>query len=92
MHQEHIQILFSPVLEFLNFSEDLLNTFDFSKISHLFNTKGSYLGLLKVSSVITKTYGLPPFQQSFPDTNFAEISYSNLRYLSRRFYLEKYMA
>ena len=30
-------------------------------------------------------------QQSFPNINLEEISYSNLKYLARKFYLEKYM-
>ena len=50
------------LVEILNINidlpEDQLNTFDFSKISHSLNTRGSCLGLLKVSSVNTKTYGL----------------------------------
>ena len=60
------------------------------------------LGLLKVSSVNTKTYGLYSFsrlsiqqwnrlQRSFPNTNLVEISSSNLKQISRKFYLENYI-
>ena len=81
---------------------DLLNTFNLSKVNHSFNTRGSSLGLLKVSSVNTKTYGLYSLlrlsiqqwnrlQRSFPDTNLFEISQSNLKHLSRKFYLDNYM-
>ena len=91
---EVLNILFVHQLFNVNVPEDLVNTFDFSKINHSFNTRGS-------SSVNTKTYGLHSFsrlsiqqwnllQQSFPDINLAEISYYNLKYLARKFYLEKY--
>ena len=96
---EVLNILFVHQLFNVDLPEDLLDTFDFSKISHSFNTRGSCLGLLKFSSINTKTYGLHSFskltiqqwndfQQSFPDINLAEISYSNLKYLARKFYLE----
>ena len=95
---EVLNILFVHQLFNVDLPEDLLDTFDFDKISHSFNTRGSCLGL-KISSVNTKTYGLNSFsrlsiqqwnhlQQSFPDINLAEISYSNLKYLARKFYLE----
>ena len=99
---EVLNILFVHQLFNFDLPEGLMDTFDFSKISHSFNTRGSCLGLLKISSVNTKTYGLHSFsrlsiqqwnhlQQSFPDINLAEISYSNLKYLARKFFLEKYM-
>ena len=99
---EVLNILFVHQLFNVDLPEDLLDTFDFSKISHSFNARGSCLGLLKTSSVNTKTYGHHSFsrlsiqqwnhrQQSFPDINLAEISYSNLKYLACKFYLEKYM-
>ena len=80
---------------FLTLPEDLFDTFDFSKISHLFNTiRESWLGLLKVSSVNTKTYGLrsfsrlsvvnstvePPSGRAFPDINLNLIEISNLKF------------
>ena len=85
---EVLNILFVHQLFNVDLPEDLLDTFDFSIISHSFNTRGSCLGLLKISSVNTKTYGLHSFsklsikqwnhlKQSFPDTNLTEISYSN---------------
>ena len=56
-----LNILFVHQLFNVDIFEDLLNTFDFSKICHSFNIKGSCLGVLKVCSFDTKTDGLHSF-------------------------------
>ena len=70
---EVLNILFVHQLFNVNLPEDLLDTFDFSKISHSFNTRGSCLGLLKISSVNTKTYSLHFSRLSIQhsETNFS---------------------
>ena len=60
---EVLNILFVHQLFNVDLPEDLLDTFDFSKIGHSFDTRGSCLGLLKFSSVNTKTYGIQSFSR-----------------------------
>ena len=89
---EVLNILFVHQHSNRDLPEYLLNTLNLSKTSHSFNTRGSTLGLLQLSSVKTKFYGLNSFsslsiqqwnrlQRSFPNINLCEISKSNLKHL-----------
>ena len=100
---EVLNILFIHQHSNRDLPEDLLNTLNLSKTSHSFNTRGSTLGLLQLSSVKTKFYGLNSFsrlsiqqwnrlQRSFSEINLCEISESNLKHLARKFYLKAYVA
>ena len=60
---EVLNILFVHQHSNRDLPEDLLNTLNLSKTSHSFNTRGSTLGLLQLSFVKTKFYGLNSFSQ-----------------------------
>ena len=80
---------------------DTLNTLKFSKTNHSIGTRGNRTNLLSRQNVNTTYFGLHSFtristniwntlQESFPDLNLTELSYSKLKSLSSRFFLNRY--
>ena len=85
-------------VNFNDLPEDLLGTPLILAKSVIHSIQGGHASwtFLKSLQLTTKLMVFTPFQgcqfnlqQSFPDINLAEISYSNLKYLARKFYLEK---
>ena len=84
-----------------NLPLDTLDTLKFAKVNHSLGTRGNRTGLLSHQNVNTTHFGLHAFtriasdfwntlQQSSPNLNLSELSYSKLKSLTFRYLLNKY--
>ena len=95
---EVLNILFVHQYLNQNLPSDLLKTLKFIKISHSFNTRGNFLGLLKLPSVKTHNYGSNSFSklaiQQWNDfqLNISESSFQRLKTLLHKSFLSSYDA
>ena len=99
MHQEHLQILFSPIFEFLNSSILLKSRTFFLFINSLMSIslKISWTPLILAKSVIHSIQGghawafLNSLQLTPKLMVFTSFQGCQFKYLPRKFYLEKYI-
>lgn len=91
------------VHQFLNskLPTDLHNTFNFTKINHIYSTRNKALGIIKIPKVNSKFYGSNSlcaqsisqwnfFQQLFPNAQLSNLTLCKLKSLVTSYFLYKY--
>ena len=79
------------------------STFNFSKLSHCYHTRGRSIGILNKASVNTSSFGIYSLsyqsvscwnflQHQFDNLDLASIDYLTLKHLTSDFYLQQYLS